>query len=73
MASDKIKTLRDHILALEAKLDGERMPDTKTQLRFALRNLDDYAKTGSVTLLQAAMDKYHEVVRAISRPPEKLY
>ena len=64
MQNDHTVKLREQILALDAKLDAERMPDTKKRLRLALHNLADFEKTGKVAALQVAVDAYNEVVRA---------
>lgn len=73
MQNDHTEKLRKLIIALDAKLNAERMSETKKQLLLALHNLDDFEKTGRVAALQVAVDTYNEVVRSIGgRPPEEL-
>lgn len=71
--ADHTKKLREQIIALDAKIDAERMPEAKERLRLALHKLEDFERTVTVTALEAAVDAPNEVVQAIGgRPPEEI-
>lgn len=72
MQNDDTDKLREHIMALDAKFNVERMPDLKERLRLALHNLDDFEKTGRVAALKVAIDAYNEIRALGGRPPEEL-
>lgn len=69
--ADHTKKLREQIIALDAKIDAERMPEAKERLRLALHKLEDFERTVTVTALEAAVDAHNEVVEAIGGRPRK--